>query len=275
MADFDACARALRKTLDELPRASSRLYWIFAKDFGLSESDLSEAVDPFLYAGHWECLWRIAPWVTDEAFGAGEFDRSSNPFLASAIEQIKEGESASVQHAASRGMKAVLENAARIESTSGWPSESASASTSLQQQEGKSTREEEFELQVISRLILRGQVTGTIAGLATILRTDALEDESVQYATFVDDIYPLFLLAYTRIRPVELLRTFLVDADRLLRNSTWAGIYGSGWQSTWALLDLPHAQPIRNRGHVVEDMLDQPLNFAGYPRFVPLPEEPA
>jgi len=275
MANLERYARAVHATLDELPPASISLYWILAKDLGLSESDLSpKFVDPVSYAGHWECLWRLAPWLTDEAFGEGVFEHSSNPFLGPAIVQLGEGERATSRPEASREIATVLESAVRIERTSDWPDRPPRASTSAERRQGETTTREEFALQAMSRLILRGQVESTIASLATILPIYAsgIEDESARYATFVDDIYPLFLLAYSRIRPVGQLQAFLGNADQLLRNSEWANLYGFDPQSPSGLLGLPHSQPIKRRALIVEDTLDWARDSAPYTGFEPLPK---
>jgi hypothetical protein len=247
----------MRKTLGGLRPGALGLYELLVADLGL-DADLREfqASSSQVCAAHWECLWRVAPWVADEAWGEGEFEYHSNPFFEVEVEEsfLDRGKSVLVPEAATE----VLKTARRVEQERAWPHGAAGALTS------EPTKDEDATLErpaLISRLMLRGELAGTLEALRALVQSHnatEYDEETEREESFLNDILPAFLLAYARIRPTDDYSGFGKYASELMSE-----VVGPGERSrlvvqmTSLFFKSGGGVPMDERGEAAAHWLDQ------------------
>lgn len=165
----------------------------------------------------WELLWRTAPWLDDDWFGEDVFPSFSNPFFE--ILPLVTIESLPPDAGV------LLTTAMNVERDSRWPNadrDVLAATTRAVNSDDLSSANHPSDIAriYVSRLFLRGEINGLMAILDATFRsyppdTSAWIGGSSALAKYLDELLPLQLFAFTRLRGLRHVDAFLDFCARL------------------------------------------------------------
>lgn len=211
----------------------------------------------------WEVAWRHWAWIAGDEGNPDWESRFSNPFLVPEPEMARALDLALSD--ANDSVGEFLKLCQHIELSSDWPRAeraAAVASSGFEAGEMKALagvdEETLFSRHVISRAIFRGNPDVVIRCSESILAgffKTRPQTEDAAASEFLEDVAPLLLLCYCRIRetPSRLLTT-LANAFRQYEHGldTLTRLLSESRSSQLWWFGLPHEQPIRSRQWVAE-----------------------